>query len=107
MHNSSIRPVPSTFFRFPLYTNHGRDRFAAAPREMTPMIRIMTLLTALCALVCLAGQATAAEPLKLLFLGDNGHHQPAVRFKQLQPVLKERGIELTYSDKVEDLNADT
>ena len=49
----------------------------------------------------------AADPLKLLFLGDNGHHQPAVRFKQLQPVMKERGIDLTYSDKVEDLNADT
>src|SRR5437773_3235962 len=49
----------------------------------------------------------AAEPLKLLFLGDNGHHQPAARFAQLQPVMKERGIELTYSDRVEDLNGAT
>ena len=54
--------------------------------------------------------ALAAEPpakLKLLFLGDNGHHQPAVRFKQLQPVMKKRGVNLTYTDVVADLNAKT
>src|SRR4051812_44217704 len=51
--------------------------------------------------------AAAEPPLKLLFLGDNGHHQPAARFAQLQPLLKQRGIELTYSDKIEDLNAAT
>lgn len=44
---------------------------------------------------------------KLLFLGDNGHHQPAIRFKILEPVLKKRGIDLTYTDIVEDLNATT
>src|SRR5215831_14899462 len=51
--------------------------------------------------------AADGQRLKLLFLGDNGHHQPAARFAQLEPVLKERGIDLTYSDKVEDLNATT
>ena len=45
--------------------------------------------------------------LKLLFLGDNGHHQPAVRFKQLQPVMAERGIDLIYSDVADDLNPQT
>src|SRR5260370_19672399 len=51
--------------------------------------------------------ATAEEPkpIKILFLGDNGHHRPADRFKQLQQVLEKRGIELTYTDKVEDLSA--
>src|SRR5262245_8924359 len=49
----------------------------------------------------------AAEPIRILFLGDNGHHQPAARFAQLAPVLKERGIDLTYSDKVDDLNPAT
>lgn len=53
--------------------------------------------------------AFAAEPvkpakLKVLFLGDNGHHQPSARFKQLQPVFAKRGIELTYTEKLEDLN---
>src|SRR6476659_9764567 len=52
----------------------------------------------------LNAHCAAADTLKVLFLGDSGHHQPAARFAQLQPVLKERGIELTYSDKVEDLN---
>ena len=52
---------------------------------------------------------SAAEPgrLKLLFLGDSGHHQPAVRFKQLQPELKKRKIDLVYSDQVTDLNPQT
>lgn len=40
----------------------------------------------------------AAEPLSLLFLGDNGHHRPVDRFAQLEPVLRERGIELKYTD---------
>jgi putative membrane-bound dehydrogenase-like protein len=68
-------------------------------RAIHPLVALVFLSAATC--------ANAAEPLKLLFLGDSGHHQPAARFKQLQPVLKERGIELTYSDKVEDLNAET
>jgi len=51
--------------------------------------------------------AQSAEPLKLLFLGDSGHHRPAERFKQLQPVLKERGIELTYTDKMADISAES
>src|SRR5262245_38869166 len=42
--------------------------------------------------------------IKLLFLGDNGHHRPAERFRQLQPVLEKRGIDLTYTDKVESLD---
>jgi len=57
--------------------------------------------------LALVAPMSAAEPLKLLFLGDSGHHRPADRFKQLQPVLKERGIELTYTDKMEDLNAES
>ena len=58
----------------------------------------------------LAAQPAAAEetdPIRILFLGDNGHHRPADRFKQLQPVLKKQGIELTYTDNMADLSADT
>ncbi|MDZ4782113.1 MAG: ThuA domain-containing protein, partial [Planctomycetia bacterium] len=56
--------------------------------------------------ICLfaAVSSTAAADLKLLFLGDHGHHKPAARFAQLQPVLAARGIELTYTEKVGDLN---
>src|SRR6516225_6610800 len=60
--------------------------------------------------VCLwtaAGLAAEPPKLKVLFLGDNGHHQPRQRFGQLQPVLAKRGIELVYTDRVSDLNAKT
>src|SRR5262245_48447822 len=45
-----------------------------------------------------------SESLRVLFLGDNGHHRPADRFKQFQPALAQRGIELVYTDLVRDLN---
>jgi putative membrane-bound dehydrogenase-like protein len=48
--------------------------------------------------------AADSAPLRVLFLGDNGHHRPADRFKQLQPVLARQGIELDYTEAVEDLN---
>ena len=71
-----------------------------------------SLRIVICGLLTLgwmASSSDAAPPprLKLLFLGDNGHHQPAVRFKQLEPVLKKRRVELVYSDVVGDLNPKT
>src|SRR5882672_1235978 len=45
--------------------------------------------------------------IKILFLGDNGHHKPNERYRQLQPVLEKRGIELTYTDAVDALSAKT
>ncbi len=61
----------------------------------------------LLAVACLAAASitSAAEaPLKVLFLGDKGHHQPAARFAQLQPALAPRGIEFVYTDRVSDLD---
>src|SRR5258708_39555063 len=61
-------------------------------------------------LVCwLLSTATHADapPIKLLFLGDNGHHKPLDRFRQLQPVLAKRSIDVEYTDKVEALNPKT
>ncbi len=57
----------------------------------------------------LAGPAFAAEPpkLKVLFLGDTAGHQPSTRFKILEPVLAKRGIAMTYTEKLDDLNAKT
>src|SRR3984957_18881351 len=67
--------------------------------------RCLALLVLLAAVAGLA----AADParINILFLGDNGHHRPADRFKDLAPVLKKQGIDLTYTDKVADLNAAT
>src|SRR4051812_31861839 len=51
--------------------------------------------------------AEKPKPLKILFLGDNGHHKPGDRFRQIQPVLAARGIEVEYTDKLEALNPKT
>ena len=63
------------------------------------------LLTTL-AIAVTAASANAAE-LTLLFMGDNGHHRPENRFQELAPVLEQRGIALKYTDRMEDLNAET
>src|SRR4051812_29520928 len=63
------------------------------------------------ALVLVTGASVRAEekpkPIKILFLGDNGLHRPADRYRQLQPVMEKRGIELTYTESVDALNAKT
>jgi putative membrane-bound dehydrogenase-like protein len=55
-------------------------------------------------LSALSTQAAEAKPIKLLFLGDKGHHQPEALYRQIAPILGQRGIEVVYSEKVEDLN---
>jgi putative membrane-bound dehydrogenase-like protein len=51
---------------------------------------------------------TAAQPrverLRVLFLGDNGHHRPTQRAKDILPVLAKEGIDLFYTDDRADLN---
>ncbi|MBD3675066.1 MAG: ThuA domain-containing protein [Planctomycetaceae bacterium] len=56
-----------------------------------------------------SGTLSAAEknPLSLLFLGDNGHHQPRQRFEQLSPVMRTRGIDLTYTDDMREINEES
>lgn len=49
----------------------------------------------------------AAEPVKVLFLGDNGHHRPGDLAVKLAPVLKERGIEVKYTDDLAVLQTET
>ena len=45
--------------------------------------------------------ALAATPvLKVLFLGDNGHHRPAERLRDLGPEMMKRGIQLVYTEDV-------
>ena len=48
----------------------------------------------------------APEPriVRVLFLGDEGHHQPEARFRQMQPVMARKGIEIVYTASLDDLN---
>ncbi|QHT67857.1 dehydrogenase [Rhodocytophaga rosea] len=59
-----------------------------------------------------ASQSTAkaegkARRTEILFLGDNGHHRPIERIPSLMAALGNKGINFTYTDKLEDLNAAT
>ncbi len=68
------------------------------------MPRLLALATCFGCLLTTTVKADAAEPIKILFLGDNGHHRPADRFRQLQPVLAKRGIALTYTENADSLD---
>src|SRR5262245_54993619 len=61
-----------------------------------------------CACLSNVPSAPAAEEtstaLRVLFLGDTGHHRPADRFKQLEPMLRKHRIELDYTESLEDLS---
>ena len=68
--------------------------------------RFWTLFLLLVATVFCVGSANAAD-LTLLFMGDNGHHRPEARFHELAPALAKRGIDVSYTDRMEDLSAET
>ena len=57
--------------------------------------------------VARAAEPPVTRPLSVLFLGDRGHHRPADRHAQIAPVLAGRGIDVTYTEKMADLNHDT
>lgn len=51
-------------------------------------------------------EAVKARRTEILFLGDNGHHKPIERVPQLMAALGDKGINLTYTDRLEDLNSE-
>src|SRR5258708_38212864 len=62
----------------------------------------LTLFT--CILTAARASAVEPVPLDVLFLGDEGHHRPADRAAQLTPVMAGRGIEITYTYNLIELN---
>ncbi len=80
-------------------------RIAMTPtRPLSSRLRLTSLF-----LSCLSvlASSTQAADLNLMFIGDNGPHQPARRFQELAPVLADRGIEMKYTDRMEDVNPET
>jgi putative membrane-bound dehydrogenase-like protein len=68
--------------------------------------RCAVLALALALLLISAGRAGLAAgegQLQLLFLGDQGHHEPAKRFAWIQPCLAAAGIAAAYSENLDDL----
>lgn len=53
------------------------------------------------------GDEVAPRRVKVLFLGDDGHHQPLERCRDVYTEMAIRGIDLTYTDNLDDLNPRT
>ena len=82
------------------------------------MIRTLAVAVAVFCMVSTFANTRAAESsrkshptesatIKVLFLGDQGHHRPADRAAQITPALASRGIAVTYTEKLTDLNPET
>jgi putative membrane-bound dehydrogenase-like protein len=84
-----------------------RTGFTARSRDtgIYDMVRfVLGLLTVLLPCFSHAVAREDAHPLKVLFLGDRGHHRPADRAAQLVPVLASRGIDVTYTEDMTSLS---
>ncbi|WP_455432033.1 PVC-type heme-binding CxxCH protein [Tellurirhabdus bombi] len=57
-----------------------------------------------------AGRLSKASPsarrVEILFLGDRGHHRPIERVPSLMAALGDKGINLTYTENLNDINAE-
>ncbi|REL37591.1 dehydrogenase [Rhodohalobacter sp. SW132] len=54
-----------------------------------------------------AEQEEPRKSLEVLFLGDDGHHNPKTRIQTVIPYLAEHGIHVHYTDRQSDLNRKT
>src|SRR5437763_1864892 len=72
------------------------------------IIRLLGLVTAMfCSSVRAApanGASDGPRRVKVLFLGDRGHHEPIERCRDACTPLAVRGIDLTYTEDLDDLN---
>ena len=75
-------------------------RYAASAMRST--LTALTLFTAVASTA--VAQAPSGGRVKALFLGDNGHHRPYARAKEILPVLAARGVDLYYTDDPADLS---
>jgi uncharacterized protein len=70
---------------------------------MSNMVCGLFLVLALPNLVC----AQDSNRIRILFFGDKSGHAPEIRYRQLEPVMRERGIDITFTAAVASLNAKT
>ena len=61
-------------------------------------------LLPLCAWMTTQAADTGPPPVKVLFLGDRGHHQPGPRFAQVTDFFSRRNIQAAYTENLADLN---
>jgi putative membrane-bound dehydrogenase-like protein len=73
--------------------------------EISIMSKVLGIV---CGLLALIGSPAHAEAprIKVLFLGDNGHHKPIERAADILTPLARAGIDMAYTDDLNDLNAE-
>src|SRR6185503_16684536 len=86
--------------------DRARGGYKAVKLERAAAVGLLlvSLLTGRRADVQTGSQQGAPQRLRVLFLGDNGHHRPTQRAQQILPALARNGIDLFYTDDLEDLN---
>jgi len=62
--------------------------------------KFLILLLLVAWTLCFSSKTVAAERIKVILLGDNGHHQPSSFYRAIQKPLFDVGIDLEYSDDV-------
>ena len=72
------------------------------PLAQNYRFRLFCLLSAF--LVGHVAAFASDNDVKLLFLGDQKGHKPSLRFRIIEPVMADRGIKLTYTEDVDELN---
>ena len=68
------------------------------------MKKLLFLVWAFMAMQTAWAQKPAGRRLELLFLGDNGHHKPFDRYPALQSAIGVKGMNITYTESLKDLN---
>jgi putative membrane-bound dehydrogenase-like protein len=68
------------------------------------MKKLLFLVWAFMAMQTAWAQKPAGRRLELLFLGDNGHHKPFDRYPALQSAIGVKGMNVTYTESLKDLN---
>jgi putative membrane-bound dehydrogenase-like protein len=81
-------------------------RFKTWTRPLTWFFSLALGWLALAASSTIAADAPS-KPITVLFLGDEGHHRPSDRAPQIIPVMATRGIDITYTSAMSDLNPET
>ena len=65
---------------------------------------IILLILTLFSIFTFAQNSPKPRRLEVLFLGDNGHHKPVERLPSIMSALGNKGINFTYTNKLEDIN---
>ena len=65
---------------------------------------IILLILTLFSIATFAQNSPKPRRLEVLFLGDNGHHKPVERLPSIMSALGNKGINFTYTNKLEDIN---